>query len=415
MALFSKPPAKKTLPPAPEARPVPPAPARPSARDLAQAQARKRDAERAAKVERPLPEPAGSDITVTGASLLELSPAQPAGFEVHQQNPGLCSVLENAALLYASGQAAPARQLLEQGVASDHDAKLSPLAWLSLFDLMQRANDRNAFDQLSLQYVVQFERSAPAWEDTGKPASAKSAGGYVAVTGKLTGASSTQIEGLRRAIDKGVTHARIDLAQVAGFDDEGAKLLAQALAAARKRQLPFTLQRSEKLRIALGQAIQQGVEAGEGAWMLALELMQWMQDRETFENAAVDYAVAFELSPPSWEPPPAPPPAVDPALAAEATSTPLETDTLVWSGVLTGNALPQLSQLMEFSQRRAVVPIDMAGVERIDFVCAGALLNAINRVEAQRKAVQILGVSPIVRALLLLIGISPRHFLKKAE
>ena len=415
MALFSKPPAKKTLPPAPEARPVPPAPARPSARDLAQAQARKRDAERAAKVERPLPEPAGSDITVTGASLLELSPAQPAGFEVHQQNPGLCSVLENAALLYASGQAAPARQLLEQGVASDHDAKLSPLAWLSLFDLMQRANDRNAFDQLSLQYVVQFERSAPAWEDTGKPASAKSAGGYVAVTGKLTGASSTQIEGLRRAIDKGVTHARIDLAQVAGFDDEGAKLLAQALAAARKRQLPFTLQRSEKLRIALGQAIQQGVEAGEGAWMLALELMQWMQDRETFENAAVDYAVAFELSPPSWEPPPAPPPAVDPALAAEATSTPLEGDTLVWSGVLTGNALPQLSQLMEFSQRRAVVPIDMAGVERIDFVCAGALLNAINRVEAQRKAVQILGVSPIVRALLLLIGISPRHFLKKAE
>ena len=57
----------------------------------------------------------------------------------------------------------------------------------------------------------------------------------------------------------------------------------------------------------------------------------------------------------------------------------------------------------------------MSGVERVDFVCAGALLNAINRIEAQRKAVQFLGVSPIVRALLLLIGISPRHFLKKAQ
>ena len=415
MALFSKPPAKKPLPPAPEARPVPPAPARPSARDLAQAQSRKRDAERNARIERPLPEPAGSDITVTGASLLELSPAQPAGFEVQQANPGLCAVLENAALLYASGQIAPARQLLEQGVASDHDAKLSPLAWLALFDLMQRANDRNAFDQLSLQYVVQFERSAPAWEDTGKPASSKATGGYVAVTGKLTGASAPQIEGLKRAIDKGVTQARIDLAQVTGFDDEGAKLLAQALAAARKRQLPFSLQRSEKLRIALGQAIKHGVEAGEGAWLLALELMQWMQDRETFENVAVDFAVAFELSPPSWEPPPEPPQAVDPALAAEAVAAPQEGDTLVWSGVMTGNALPQLAQLMEYAQRRAVVPIDMAAVERIDFVCAGALLNAINRVEAQRKAVQILGVSPIVRALLLLIGISPRHFLKKAQ
>jgi anti-anti-sigma regulatory factor len=414
MALFSKPPAKKPLPPAPESRPVPPAPARPSARELAQAQTRKREAERSAKLERPMPEPAGSDITVTGASLIELSPAQPVGFEVQQTNPGLCAVLENAALLYASGQIAPARQLLEQGVASDHDAKLSPLAWLSLFDLMQRANDRNAFDQLSLQYVVQFERSAPAWEDSGKPQSSKVPGGYVPVTGKLTGASASQIEGLKRAIDKGASNARIDLAQVTGFDDDGAKLLAQALAAARKRMLPFTVQRSEKLRIALGTAIKQGVEAGEGAWLLALELMQWTQDRDTFENLAVDFAVAFELSPPSWEPPPEPPQAADPAVAADA-AAPQEGEMLAWTGVMSGAALPQLAQLMERAQRRAIVQIDMSGVERVDFVCAGALLNAINRVEAQRKAVQFLGVSPIVRALLLLIGISPRHFLKKAQ
>jgi anti-anti-sigma regulatory factor len=414
MALFSKPPAKKPLPPAPESRPVPPAPARPSARELAQAQTRKREAERSAKLERPMPEPAGSDITVTGASLIEMSPAQPVGFEVQQTNPGLCAVLENAALLYASGQLAPARQLLEQGVATDHDAKLSPLAWLSLFDLMQRANDRNAFDQLSLQYVVQFERSAPAWEDSGKPQSSKVPGGYVPVTGKLTGASASQIEGLKRAIDKGASNARIDLAQVTGFDDDGAKLLAQALAAARKRMLPFTVQRSEKLRIALGTAIKQGVEAGEGAWLLALELMQWTQDRDTFENLAVDFAVAFELSPPSWEPPPEPPQAADPAVAADA-AAPQEGEMLAWTGVMSGAALPQLAQLMERAQRRAIVQIDMSGVERVDFVCAGALLNAINRVEAQRKAVQFLGVSPIVRALLLLIGISPRHFLKKAQ
>ena len=56
----------------------------------------------------------------------------------------------------------------------------------------------------------------------------------------------------------------------------------------------------------------------------------------------------------------------------------------------------------------------MSAVERIDFVCAGALLNAIIRAEAQRKPVQIAGASPIIRALLLLIGISPRHFVKKA-
>jgi len=92
---------------------------------------------------------------------------------------------------------------------------------------------------------------------------------------------------------------------------------------------------------------------------------------------------------------------------------PVAADQLTWSGVLTGSATAQFAQLSEFAQGRHVVPIDLSAVERIDFVCAGAMLNAINRIEQQRKAVQIAGASPIVRALLLLIGISPRHFVKK--
>ena len=80
--------------------------------------------------------------SLRGASLIDWSPA-PQAIEVAQANPGLCAVLENAALLYANGQAAPARELLEQGVQTDADTKLSPLAWLALFDLLQRANDRD--------------------------------------------------------------------------------------------------------------------------------------------------------------------------------------------------------------------------------------------------------------------------------
>ncbi len=68
-----------------------------------------------------------------------------------------------------------ARTLLEQGVVDDHDAKLSPLAWLALFDLQQRAGDRAAFDQFALKYVVQFERSAPAWDAVEKPQRSRAA------------------------------------------------------------------------------------------------------------------------------------------------------------------------------------------------------------------------------------------------
>jgi anti-anti-sigma regulatory factor len=87
---------------------------------------------------------------------------------------------------------------------------------------------------------------------------------------------------------------------------------------------------------------------------------------------------------------------------------------LVWQGTLLGASDPQLAKLAMFGEGRHAIPIDMGGVDRIDFVCAGAIFNAISRAESQRKSIQIVGASPIIRALLLLIGISPRHFIKKA-
>src|SRR6478672_5337444 len=172
MAIFGKPPAKKTA----TAKSVKGESRVMSARELA-AQASSR------KAKLPGVEPLG-ETSLRGASVIDWSTA-PKAIEVAQANPGLCAVLENAALLFANGQDVAARELLEDGVASDADTKRSPLAWLALFDLMQRADDRVGFDQLSMQYVLQFERSAPAWVEPEKPATADgpgTGGGYIAIT-----------------------------------------------------------------------------------------------------------------------------------------------------------------------------------------------------------------------------------------
>ena len=106
----------------------------------------------------------------------------------------------------------------------------------------------------------------------------------------------------------------------------------------------------------------------------ALELLQWRQERETFEDLAVEYAVAFEQSPPSWEPPPTPPAAPADAASAPAAeeegTLPADVEMLVWTGVMAGAALAYFTRLADFAQRRAIVPVDMSGVERVDFVCA---------------------------------------------
>ncbi len=365
---------------------------------------------------RPVEADSEREITVTGPpSLIEWTPGLDQKIQVAEANPGLCAVLENAALLYANGQAAHARLVLEDGIANDNDAKVSPLAWLALFDLLQRSGDHAEYDRLSLQYVVAFERSAPSREELGVQARQGArpvAAGYVGLTGKLNAGHAPQIANLLAASQK-QTQLRLDLGSLTGADNAGAKLLADALAQLRKRRYPLALQHPEKIRNALEHSVAQGRGAGEGYWILLLELLQWQNDHKVFEDRAVEFAVAFEVSPPSWEPPPSSLPA-EPAGDAPAGAASANPEMLVWQGTLAGSSDPQLAKLAMFGDGRHAIPIDMGGIERIDFVCAGALFNAISRAESQRKSIQIVGASPIIRALLLLIGISPRHFIKKA-
>lgn len=415
MALFSKPLSKKLGPSTADANPRTGKEASPVSGSAESAGPRKR-----------LTESSTGGITITGFGVIDWTPTR-RKIEVTQGHAGMCAVLENAVLLYASGHAEQALALLARGVQDDEDTKRSPLAWLALFDLLQRAGNHAAFEQLALLYVVRFERSAPAWDERVRPPAGPhaSAGGYIAVTGKLTAASGAHFTSLKRAIVRNDSQARFDLAAVTDFDDAGARALAEVLGEARRRQYPLRVQRAERLRQALEPAVSKGREGGAGAWLLSLELMQWQNDRVIFDDRAVEYAVAFEVSPPSWEPPMLP--QTEAEQAAEATAAmaasdeaesaglPSGAEMLVWSGVLVGSHVAQVAKLAEFGHGRDIVPINMAEVDRVDFVSAGSVLNAINAMESQRKVVQIFGATPIIRAILLLIGVSPGHFVKQVQ
>jgi hypothetical protein len=73
---------------------------------------------------------------------------------------------------------------------------------------------------------------------------------------------------------------------------------------------------------------------------LSLELLQWSNDRAAFEDSAIEFAIAFELSPPSWEPSLS---VAAPAKPEEPTDTDLvgfDGEPLKWSGVMTGSLAP---------------------------------------------------------------------------
>ncbi len=132
MALFSKPPAKKPEgAPKPEPKPRH-APAQPaSARQLVKPTGAARE------VGKP---------RAKSTNVVEMAPAK-AAIELEHVGNGLCAVLENAALLFASNQAQAARALLDDGVNQDDEARTSSLAWLALFDLLRRAGDKRCLRQ----------------------------------------------------------------------------------------------------------------------------------------------------------------------------------------------------------------------------------------------------------------------------
>ena len=183
-------------------------------------------------------EPAGGDITVTGASLVEWSPAQSA-FEVAQANPGLCAVLENAALLYAGGQAQPARALLEAGRA-ERPRRQAVAACLARAVRPAAAGGRPRGVRPARAAIRRAVRALGAGVgERGDDSRARGArvGGYVAVTGKLTAAIGDADRGLQARDRRQVARRALDLASVTGFDDAGARLLADALADARRAAL----------------------------------------------------------------------------------------------------------------------------------------------------------------------------------
>ena len=197
------------------------------------------------------------------------------------------------------------------------------------------------------------------------------------------------------------------MATLTEFEDTGCRRLVDILRRLRRQSYSVGWQGVEALWRRIDLKIKPGSAQNEGIWLFALELLQWQNDQAEFEERAINYAVTFEVSPPSWEP------LARKQEQAAVAALPV-VDVQMLKGVLLGPADPQISTLYDFAEPRGLIKIDMAQVERFDFVCAGALQNAVSNFDTSDKEVQIVNTSPIVQALLVLIGVKPEFFAHKS-
>lgn len=351
---------------------------------------------------------AAAEDTVFGDTLGFTS----TNIEVSETSEGLDPVVEEAAMLFANDQLDAACDIVASYLAS-HPNLQSDEPWLMLFELQQQKGARKAFDELAMQFVLKFERTAPVWrsgtEDHPQQAPQNQPkGNYFSYVGKLD-ASSNKLTELTAAADKG-EKIRLDFGKFEAFSPDACLVLQKALYACRKAKTPVQFVAAERIIGWLQSQIEimRPEQADIPYWLLLIEIHQSQGNQEVFENLAVDYAVTYEVSPPSWETPVLLQPSAD-TKEEEAEPEPesaVNGDIFHLRGVITDHSAEQLQRLAQFADDHTSVIIDTGELDRIDFISTGNLLNILTGFSAQNKAVTFDKVNALIFPLFRIMGIN---------
>jgi ABC-type transporter Mla MlaB component len=330
----------------------------------------------------------------------------PNNIEVSEIQAQLSSAEQEAAVQYANGQPDSAIDILVDVIKAEKVAP--PPTWLMLFDLFRVQGRWADFDNLSKRYAALFGRPAPEWlsEDMlpdGLPAELKVGGrAHCEISGELGPASAVQLAALwQAAADHPVVH--IDLTKISGFVPEGCTLLVDELRAlaANGNGLMFSgAERIEKLLRHSSAAMPKVAPY----WQLLLELYRLQGKQKPFESAALDYALSIETDPPAWEPVLLP--VLPHQTVAEKRDEPrYHPEVIHLTGEMVGLKEPQLAALQRFAADRQYVNVNMARLNRIDFVCAGSLANILAALKKNGKTVRCLRPNFPISTLLRMLKV----------
>lgn len=313
----------------------------------------------------------------------------------HDVDP-LQADLEQAVVLFANGQDVAARGLLEALVRA-YPGTEGRRFWHLLFDLLQIVGDRPAFEKLGVEFAETCETSPPTWRQE-QPAVARSTNGpqFIALQGVLTGDCVEPLAELESLI-KQKQPAIIDCGKLIGCDDDVAGRFAELLTRARLSSLDVLLDQPEAFLRRLNDRLVAGEATHLQSWLLLLELLQRHGSQEAFEERAVDYAVTFELSPPSWDTRQT----VSPSKAA--LPLPRRDDAHYLSGDLKSCRFEELIPVIE-GQESPI--LDFSGVRRMDFFSAGQLVNRLAPYKAAGREVVVRSPNHLVAELMAVVGLN---------
>lgn len=350
----------------------------------------------------PRNETSSLDFTIAGGDLKRVLAQCADKVHVEEGVDEMTASVEEAAIVYANGCYDEARAVLEHALAATTATDSRYILWGMLLDLFRLTGQKDRFEARSLVYATEFERSPPAWQDlspqAARPGEVKVQ--TVNLSGTLSGQAAAQFAQL---IQIGMRNGalRIDLSRLRGVDNAGAELLLRAVRGLRKARVKLSLSAAGHLADVLGGQVKNGKRENQTIWLLLLEILQYTDRQGRFEELAVEYAMTFEESPPSWEPP---------AAATESLSDVDDfvvqmADVYVLEGEILGPNTDVLRKIIGFAGGRTKVEVDCSRLRRMDFVSAGTLFNIVSQLHTQGRLVVLKGVNSMVAALMQVMGL----------
>jgi anti-anti-sigma regulatory factor len=324
--------------------------------------------------------------------MMDLDFTAPGAIPVVEEPKSVCSSVpprvEEVARLYAEGQATQACDLLQSVLHQEDFGDTKELAWGMLFDLYVALGRRKPFESLAIGYAGKFEKSPPTWPAADDaPAVGKDGVPTVTLSGVL-GANAVQPLGRLREMAAKAPGVRLDLAKVADADDTGCNALLETLRMFKQLKKSCVLVGGEQMAAALAPKTIMGERSHESTWLLLLELYQNLNRQDAFDEAAVGYAVTFEVSPPSWEAPKAAPAVAAPAPAAPA-EPPKPADACPLTGQMSGGQREHFATLLAWAAKHDPVVIDAGGLVRMDVACAEEFGRVLGEITLSGRKVRI--------------------------
>ena len=321
------------------------------------------------------------------------------------------AVVEEAAVLFANSQSDIAAHLLQQAIQDNDLGVATAMVWWMLLDLYRISGKQSEFDDLSLDFAHKFETSPPTWDKqltlnpNSELAQKTSPVTAIAFSGKLDGHITKQLE---RAQNLSLTHAtlRLEFTRITSVDTIGCGLLLRMLKKLQKAGLDLILVGSTELADNIRAILRVGRRDETTApWLLLLEILYLLNNRQAFEDVSIDYSITFEVSPPPFITS-----ATKVSTASDDNSATVGTPTnnsshLRMPVLIEGSIDALLQEIQTHATKHNPAHIDCSRLVRVDFNAAGQLVNGLLPLTAQGKKIVFDEVNHLVAALFKVMGL----------